>query len=98
MRKRIPHYGHYMTAVETDAADGAKLYHSRRCAATGMENLTLARSARVRMPVIYGVLTHEEHPVRMLLLNDWVRRAGRGAGAHSKRWEQLKDQDCRSDC
>ncbi len=24
---------------KSDAADGAKLYHSRRCAATGMENL-----------------------------------------------------------
>ncbi len=52
----------------------------------------LARSGTVRMPVIYGVLTHEEHPVRMCCCwNDCAVCRSRRRRT-PERWEQLKDQ------
>ncbi|VEB61453.1 Uncharacterised protein [Salmonella enterica subsp. enterica] len=53
----------------------------------------LARSGTVRMPVIYGVLTHEEHPGPDVLLLERLRGVPVEAPARTpERWEQLKDQ------
>ncbi|QKN82520.1 YcbJ family phosphotransferase [Scandinavium goeteborgense] len=54
---------------------------------------TLARSGTVRMPVVYGVLTHEEHPGPDILLLERLRGVPVEAPARTpERWEQLKDQ------
>jgi len=54
---------------------------------------TLARSGTVRMPVVYGVLTHEEHPGPDILLLERLRGVSVEAPARTPdRWEQLKDQ------
>lgn len=55
----------------------------------------LARSGTVRMPVIYGVLTHEEHLVGCAATGTTARCAGRGAGAHSGTLGTAKRSDCR---
>lgn len=53
----------------------------------------LARSGTVRMPVIYGVLTHEEHPGPDVLLLERLRGVPVEAPARTpERWEHLKDQ------
>ncbi|MGU3413705.1 YcbJ family phosphotransferase [Enterobacteriaceae bacterium C34A] len=54
---------------------------------------TLARSGTVRMPVVYGVMTHEEHPGPDVLLLERLRGVPVEAPARTpERWEQLKDQ------
>ncbi len=54
---------------------------------------TLARSGTVRMPVVYGVMTHEEHPGPDFLLLERLRGVSVEAPARTPdRWEQLKDQ------
>ncbi|MRS13710.1 phosphotransferase [Enterobacteriaceae bacterium RIT691] len=54
---------------------------------------TLARSGTVRMPVVYGVMTHEEHPGPDVLLIERLRGVSVEAPARTpERWEQLKDQ------
>lgn len=54
---------------------------------------TLARSGTVRMPVVYGVLTHEEHPGPDILLLERLRGVPVEAPARTPdRWEQLKEQ------
>lgn len=54
---------------------------------------TLARSGTVRMPVVYGVMTHEEHPGPDILLLERLRGVPVEAPARTPdRWEQLKDQ------
>ncbi|MCS2150237.1 YcbJ family phosphotransferase [Scandinavium manionii] len=54
---------------------------------------TLARSGTVRMPVVYGVMTHEEHPGPDILLLERLRGVSVEAPARTPdRWEQLKDQ------
>jgi len=54
---------------------------------------TLARSGTVRMPVVYGVMTHEEHPGPDVLLLERLRGVPVEAPARTPdRWEQLKDQ------
>ncbi len=53
----------------------------------------LARSGTVRMPTIYGVMTHEEHPGPDVLLLERMRGVSVEAPARTpERWEQLKDQ------
>ena len=53
----------------------------------------LARSGTVRMPVVYGVMTHEEHPGPDVLLLERLRGVPVEAPARTpERWEQLKDQ------
>ncbi|MFK3659914.1 YcbJ family phosphotransferase [Scandinavium sp. NPDC088450] len=53
----------------------------------------LARSGTVRMPVVYGVMTHEEHPGPDVLLIERLRGVPVEAPARTpERWEQLKDQ------
>lgn len=53
----------------------------------------LARSGTVRMPIIYGVMTHEEHPGPDVLLLERMRGVSVEAPARTpERWEQLKDQ------
>lgn len=53
----------------------------------------LARQATVRMPTVYGVMTHEEHPGPDVLLIERLRGVPVEAPARSpERWEQLKDQ------
>ncbi|EJF29397.1 MULTISPECIES: YcbJ family phosphotransferase [Enterobacteriaceae] len=53
----------------------------------------LARSGTVRMPVVYGVLTHEEHPGPDVLLMERLRGVpGEAPTRTPNRWEQLKDQ------
>lgn len=54
---------------------------------------TLARSGTVRMPVVYGVMTHEEHPGPDILLLERLRGVPVEAPARTPdRWGQLKDQ------
>lgn len=54
---------------------------------------TLARSGTVRMPVVYGVMTHEQHPGPDVLLLERLRGVSVEAPARTPdRWEQLKDQ------
>lgn len=53
----------------------------------------LARGGTVRMPTIYGVMTHEDHPGRMFCY--WSAREGVSVEAPARtpeRWQQLKDQ------
>lgn len=51
----------------------------------------LARSGTVRMPTIYGVMTHEEHPGPDVLLLERMRGVSVEAPARTpERWEQLK--------
>ncbi|WP_054179132.1 YcbJ family phosphotransferase [Trabulsiella odontotermitis] len=53
----------------------------------------LSRGGTVRMPVVYGVLTHEEHPGPDVLLIERLRGVSVEAPARTpERWEQLKDQ------
>ena len=53
----------------------------------------LARQVTVRMPTVYGVMTHEEHPGPDVLLIERLRGVPVEAPARSpERWEQLKDQ------
>ncbi|MCL6721198.1 YcbJ family phosphotransferase [Klebsiella sp. T2.Ur] len=53
----------------------------------------LARQGTVRMPTVYGVMTHEEHPRPDVLLIERLRGVPVEAPARSpERWEQLKDQ------
>ncbi|MBB1199898.1 hypothetical protein EGM70_06240 [Enterobacteriaceae bacterium 89] len=53
----------------------------------------LARSGTVRLPVVYGVMTHEEHPGPDVLLIERLRGVSVEAPARTPdRWEQLKDQ------
>lgn len=53
----------------------------------------LACSGTVRMPVVYGVMTHEEHPGPDVLLMERLRGVSVEAPARTpERWEQLKDQ------
>lgn len=53
----------------------------------------LARSGTVRMPVVYGVMTHEEHPGPDVLLLERLRGVSVEAPARTpERWDQLKDQ------
>lgn len=53
----------------------------------------LAREGTVRMPTVYGVMTHEEHPGLDVLLIERLRGVPVEAPARTpERWEQLKDQ------
>ncbi len=53
----------------------------------------LARSGTVRMPTIYGVMTHEEHPGPDVLLLERMRGVSVEAPARTpERWGHLKDQ------
>ena len=53
----------------------------------------LAREGTVRMPTVYGVMTHEEHPGPDVLLIERLRGMPVEAPARTpERWEQLKDQ------
>lgn len=53
----------------------------------------LARSGTVRMPTVYGVMTHEDHPGPDVLLIERLRGVSVEAPARTPdRWEQLKDQ------
>jgi hypothetical protein len=53
----------------------------------------LAREGTVRMPTVYGVMTHEEHPGPDVLLIERLRGVSVEAPARTPdRWEQLKDQ------
>ena len=53
----------------------------------------LARQGTVRMPTVYGVMKHEEHPGPDVLLIERLRGVPVEAPARSpERWEQLKDQ------
>lgn len=53
----------------------------------------LAREGTVRMPTVYGVMTHEEHPGPDVLLIERLRAVPVEAPARTpERWEQLKDQ------
>lgn len=54
---------------------------------------TLARSGTIRMPVVYGVMTHDEHSGPDVLLIERLRGVPVEAPARTpERWEQLKDQ------
>lgn len=56
----------------------------------------LARSGTVRMPVIYGVLTHEEHPgPDVLLLELFTWRAGGSASPNARTLGTFKRSDRR---
>ncbi|MCM7682338.1 YcbJ family phosphotransferase [Enterobacter bugandensis] len=53
----------------------------------------LAREGTVRMPTVYGVMTHEEHPGPDVLLIERLRGVPVEAPARTpERWEHLKDQ------
>ena len=53
----------------------------------------LARYGTVRMPVVYGVMTHEEHPGPDVLVRERLRGVPVEAPARTpQRWEQLQDQ------
>ncbi|EPX7409561.1 YcbJ family phosphotransferase [Cronobacter dublinensis] len=53
----------------------------------------LARHGTVRLPVVYGVMTHEEHPGPDVLLMERLRGVPVEAPARTpQRWEQLQDQ------
>lgn len=53
----------------------------------------LARCGTIRMPVVYGVMTHEEHPGPDVLLIERLRGVSVEAPARTpQRWEHLKDQ------
>ena len=53
----------------------------------------LAREGTVRMPTVYGVMTHDEHPGPDVLLIERLRGVPVEAPARTpERWEQLKDQ------
>ncbi|BBQ84570.1 TPA: YcbJ family phosphotransferase [Kluyvera ascorbata] len=54
---------------------------------------TLARQGTVRMPVVYGIMTHEEHPGPDVLLLERLRGVAVEAPTRSpQRWDALKDQ------
>ncbi len=53
---------------------------------------TLARSGTVRMPVVYGVMTHEEHPGPDVLLLERLR----GVPVEAPRAHQRAGSNCRS--
>ena len=53
----------------------------------------LAREGTVRMPTVYGVMPHEEHPGPDVLLIERLRGVSVEAPTRTpERWEQLKDQ------
>lgn len=53
----------------------------------------LARNGTVRMPVVYGVMTHEEHPGPDVLLLERLRGVPVEAPTRNpQRWDALKDQ------
>jgi len=53
----------------------------------------LARCGTIRMPVVYGVMTHEEHSGPDVLLIERLRGVSVEAPARTpQRWEHLKDQ------
>ncbi|WP_253377926.1 YcbJ family phosphotransferase [unidentified bacterial endosymbiont] len=53
----------------------------------------LAREGTVRMPTVYGVMTHEEHPGPDVLLIERLRGVSVEAPTRTpERWDQLKDQ------
>ncbi|EMK1720276.1 YcbJ family phosphotransferase [Enterobacter hormaechei] len=53
----------------------------------------LAREGTVRIPTVYGVMTHEEHPGPDVLLIERLRGVSVEAPTRTpERWEQLKDQ------
>ncbi|EQA4281412.1 YcbJ family phosphotransferase [Cronobacter dublinensis] len=53
----------------------------------------LARHGTVRLPVVYGVMTHEEHPGPDVLLMERLRGVPVEAPARTpQRWEHLQDQ------
>lgn len=53
----------------------------------------LARNGTVRMPVVYGVMTHEEHPGPDVLLLERLRGVPVEAPTRNPlRWDALKDQ------
>lgn len=53
----------------------------------------LARTGTVRMPVVYGIISHEEHPGPDVLLMERLRGVSVEAPTRSpERWEYLKDQ------
>ncbi|MEE9953780.1 YcbJ family phosphotransferase [Enterobacter quasihormaechei] len=53
----------------------------------------LAREGTVRMPTVYGVMTHEEHPGPDVLLIERLHGVSVEAPTRTPaRWEQLKDQ------
>jgi len=53
----------------------------------------LARSGTARLPVVYGVMTHEEHPGPDVVLMERLHGVSVEAPARTPaRWEQLKDQ------
>ncbi len=57
---------------------------------------TLARNGTVRMPVVYGVMTHEEHPGPDVLLLERLRGVPVEAPTRTPaRWEQLQEQTSR---
>ncbi len=52
-----------------------------------------ARNGTVRMPVVYGVMTHEEHPGPDVLLLERLRGVPVEAPTRTPaRWEQLQEQ------
>lgn len=54
---------------------------------------TLARQGTVRIPVVYGIMTHEEHPGPDVLLLERLRGVAVEAPTRSpQRWDALKDQ------
>ena len=73
MNKPLRRCGSCTMRRKPDAAAGAKFHHARRGAAAGMEDLDPARNGTVRMPVVYGVMTHEEHPGPDVLLLERLR-------------------------
>lgn len=54
---------------------------------------TLARSGALRIPVVYGVITHDDHPGPDVLLMERLRGVSVEAPTRTPaRWDQLKDQ------
>ncbi len=72
----------------------AKSFVNRGVAAQQAWKLSmLARSGVIRMPVVYGVLTHEDNPGPDVLLMERLRGVLVEAPARTpQRWDQLKDQ------
>ncbi len=95
MRKRDSALWSLYDSQETDAADGAKLT-TPGVAQQLAWKLTLARSGTVRMLVIYGVLTHEEHPGSGCAATERLRGVPVEAPArHSGTLGTAKRSDCR---
>ena len=93
MKRPIPHSGRCMTVRKPHAADGQKFYLAGRRQTAGWKMSMLAREGTVRMPTVYGVMTHEEHPGPDVLLIERLRGVSVEAPTRTpERWEQLKDQ------